>query len=77
MNDETEPRRPLVDRLGDHVRNAGQGSEFWLRDIVAGTNREPEQLSLEERLNLLGRLLDALFAFVKEIATDVDTLYDS
>jgi hypothetical protein len=76
MSDETAPRRPLANRVAEHINVAGEFSEYRLQDVVAGTFRQPGELNPAEHAELLQRMVGALLISVQEIAADVDRLWE-
>jgi hypothetical protein len=76
MPQNSHPRRPLANRVAEHINTAGIGSDFALRDRYTGIAREPDEVSRSEHDQLLRAMLVAVLKSVQEIAADVDGLFD-
>ncbi len=76
MSDESAPRRPLENRVAEHINVAGEFSEFRLQDVAAGAYRQPGEMTPEEHSDLLRRMVGALLLSVQDIAADVDRLWE-
>ncbi len=74
MSDGTEPLGPLARRVNELMNDAGRLSEFWLQGVVTGSPRQPGDLTPQEHLDLLSRMVGAHMFCVMEIARAVDAL---